>query len=159
MKPRQRVTDGAHFIRPSGQSPSIYGGLSGEALRQPVSRWLALACQSIGFPRLGVSRSRKCSCVRQAVAPHFCSAEALSSVAPCRDAPSCKRILATTRSRLRFEARLLNCNAAPRLRCLNPSFLIRLRRFVNLSLTIPTPFFLSTVRETGPFLRILIPSL
>ncbi len=49
MKPRQRITDGAHFIWPLGQSPSIYGGLSGEALRQPISRRLALACQSFRF--------------------------------------------------------------------------------------------------------------
>ncbi len=34
---------------------------------------------------------------------------------------------------------------------------IRLCRFVNLSLTIPALFPFSTVRETGPFLRILIP--
>ncbi len=45
-----------------------------------------------------MSRSRTCSCVRQSVAPHFCSADVHCQVAPCRDAPSCKRILATARS-------------------------------------------------------------
>ncbi len=37
MEPRQFVADGAHFIRLSGRSPIIYGGLSDEALRNTAS--------------------------------------------------------------------------------------------------------------------------